>query len=116
MADLEGAIDGYLTYLHVERGLSPATIRAYRSDLADFSVSRGAAGQPRRSRAVAEQGVRRVIAARLADLALSGSLGGVDDSLRIRARTARAEIASGALRGATLRELVRSIPLGDRDA
>lgn len=43
MADLEDAIDGYLTYLDVERGLSPATIRAYRGDLADFAVSRGAA-------------------------------------------------------------------------
>jgi integrase/recombinase XerD len=43
VTDLEGAIDGYLTYLHVERGLSPATIRAYRSDLADFAASRGAA-------------------------------------------------------------------------
>jgi integrase/recombinase XerD len=38
---LEPAIDGYLTYLQVERGLSPATIRAYRSDLADFAASRG---------------------------------------------------------------------------
>ncbi|MCA1480875.1 site-specific integrase, partial [Bradyrhizobium sp. NBAIM08] len=27
--------------LHVERGLAPATIRAYRSDLADFAASRG---------------------------------------------------------------------------
>ena len=31
------AIDDYLTYLRVERGLSPATIRAYRGDLADFA-------------------------------------------------------------------------------
>ncbi len=38
---LEPAIVGYLTYLQIERGLSPATIRAYRSDLADFAVSRG---------------------------------------------------------------------------
>ena len=43
MTELESAIDGYLTYLHVERGLSPATIRAYRTDLADFAISRGAA-------------------------------------------------------------------------
>jgi SAM-dependent methyltransferase len=40
----------------------------------------------------------------------------VDDSLRLRARAARAEIRSGALRGAALRELVRSIAFCDRDA
>jgi integrase/recombinase XerD len=40
-ADLERAIDEYLTYLQVERGLSPATIRAYRTDLADYAASRG---------------------------------------------------------------------------
>jgi integrase/recombinase XerD len=34
---LTGLIDEYLTYLHVERGLSPATIRAYRGDLHDFA-------------------------------------------------------------------------------
>jgi integrase/recombinase XerD len=38
--DLDGAIDAYLTYLHVERGLAPATIRAYRGDLHDFAASR----------------------------------------------------------------------------
>ncbi len=43
MIDLDRAIDEYLTYLDVERGLSPATIRAYRADLADFAASRGAA-------------------------------------------------------------------------
>ena len=41
VADLERAIDEYLAYLQVERGLSPATIRAYRTDLADFAASRG---------------------------------------------------------------------------
>ena len=38
------AIDDYLTYLTVERGLSPATIRAYRGDLARLR------GEPRRRR------------------------------------------------------------------
>jgi integrase/recombinase XerD len=33
------AIDDYLVYLTVERGLAPATISAYRSDLADFAAS-----------------------------------------------------------------------------
>jgi integrase/recombinase XerD len=39
--DIDTAIDAYLTYLHVERGLAPATIRAYRGDLRDFAASRG---------------------------------------------------------------------------
>jgi len=41
MTDLQAVIDGYLTYLHVERGLSPATIRAYQADLVDFAAARG---------------------------------------------------------------------------
>jgi integrase/recombinase XerD len=40
---LDGAIDDFLTYLRVERGLSPATIRAYRADLDDFAAARGSA-------------------------------------------------------------------------
>ena len=39
----------------------------------------------------------------------------MNDSLRLRARTARAEIESGALRGAALLELLLSIPFFDRD-
>ena len=38
---LERAIDDYLVFLRVERGVSPATVRAYGSDLADFAASRG---------------------------------------------------------------------------
>jgi integrase/recombinase XerD len=41
--DLDRAIEDYLAFLHVERGVADATIRAYRSDLADFAMSRGAA-------------------------------------------------------------------------
>ena len=41
MPDLAAATDDYLTYLRVERGLAPATIRAYRADLSDFAASRG---------------------------------------------------------------------------
>jgi integrase/recombinase XerD len=37
--DLAAAIDDYLLHLRVERGLSPATIAAYGSDLADFAGS-----------------------------------------------------------------------------
>jgi integrase/recombinase XerD len=40
---LRSAIDGYLLHLRVERGLSPATLAAYRTDLADFADSRSAA-------------------------------------------------------------------------
>ncbi len=39
---LERVIEDYLTYLRVERGLAPATIRAYRGDLADFAAGPGA--------------------------------------------------------------------------
>ena len=40
---LATAIADFATYLRVERGLSDATIRAYRADLLDFAASRGAA-------------------------------------------------------------------------
>jgi integrase/recombinase XerD len=40
---LSTAIDEYLTYLRVERGLSEATLSAYHADLVDFAASRGAA-------------------------------------------------------------------------
>jgi integrase/recombinase XerD len=40
---LERAIEAYLTFLASERGLAPATIRAYRGDLADFADARGTA-------------------------------------------------------------------------
>jgi len=40
---LEHAIDDYLAYLRVERGLAPRTIRAYRADLSDFAAARGVA-------------------------------------------------------------------------
>jgi len=41
MPSLDASIDEYLTYLDVERGLAPATIRAYRADLRDYEASRG---------------------------------------------------------------------------
>ena len=41
--DLDRAVDAYLTVLAVERGLAPATIRAYRGDLADFAATNGVA-------------------------------------------------------------------------
>ena len=42
-SSLDRAIDDYLTFLRVERGLAAATIRAYRSDLSDFADARGSA-------------------------------------------------------------------------
>src|SRR3954470_18864961 len=39
---LDDAIEDYLTYLRVERGVAAATLRAYRGDLTDFAMSRGA--------------------------------------------------------------------------
>src|SRR5690242_9140668 len=41
--DLERAIEAYMTFLAVERGLAAATIRAYRGDLSDFASSHGVA-------------------------------------------------------------------------
>ncbi|MEO7664184.1 MAG: site-specific tyrosine recombinase [Candidatus Limnocylindrales bacterium] len=38
--DVDAAIAAYLDFLQVEKGLSPATIRAYRGDLDDFSAAR----------------------------------------------------------------------------
>ncbi|MBI2776177.1 MAG: tyrosine recombinase [Chloroflexi bacterium] len=39
--DVDAAIAAYLDFLQVEKGLSPATIRAYRGDLDDFAAARG---------------------------------------------------------------------------
>jgi integrase/recombinase XerD len=41
--EIDAAIESYLAYLRVERGASAATLRAYRSDLADFAAARGTA-------------------------------------------------------------------------
>ena len=38
---LERTVEDYLAYLQVERGLAPATIRAYRGDLTDFGSTLG---------------------------------------------------------------------------
>jgi integrase/recombinase XerD len=50
---LDRAISDFLTYLRVERGLSPATIRAYRGDLDDFAAARGSAADWHRTPDVA---------------------------------------------------------------
>ncbi len=40
--ELVSAIEDFLSYLRVERGLSAATLTAYRADLTDYAASRGA--------------------------------------------------------------------------
>jgi integrase/recombinase XerD len=57
---LDRAVDDYLTYLRVERGLSPATIRAYRADLGDFAAARGSG----REWAAGPEAARRYLATR----------------------------------------------------
>ena len=42
---LQAAVDEFLVHLRVERGLSDATLKAYRGDLLDFAASRGAAAE-----------------------------------------------------------------------
>ena len=42
-ARLQAAIADYLVHLRVERGLAPATLRAYGGDLAAFSADPGVA-------------------------------------------------------------------------
>jgi integrase/recombinase XerD len=42
---LDRAIDDFLIYLRVERGLADATILAYRGDLSDFAAARGSAAE-----------------------------------------------------------------------
>ena len=58
--DLDQAIEDYLAFLRVERGVADATIRAYRSDLSDFAMSRGAA----RDWATGPEVAQRYLAAR----------------------------------------------------
>ena len=57
---IDQAIDDFLAYLRVERGVSPATITAYRSDLGDFATARDTA----RDWATGPDAARRYLAAR----------------------------------------------------
>jgi integrase/recombinase XerD len=81
---LDEAIEGYLSYLHVERGLSDATIRAYRGDLTDFAMSRGAG----RDWASGPDVAQRYLAAR-ARRGKTGDPGLAPTSLRRRAASIR---------------------------
>jgi integrase/recombinase XerD len=87
---LERAIDDYLTYLRVERGLSPATLRAYAADLADFAAGEGVA----RDWAAGPEKAREHLAARTrrgssGASARTGSGGLAPTSLRRRAASIR---------------------------
>jgi len=83
-ATLDDAIEGYLAYLRVERGVAEATITAYRADLADFSMSRGAA----RGWASGPEVAQRYLAAR-ARRGRPGDPGLAPTSLRRRAAAIR---------------------------
>ena len=81
---LDRAIDDYLAYLRVERGLSPATIRAYRGDLGDFAAARGSG----REWAAGPEPARRYLAARTRR-GRPGDPGLAPTSLRRRAASIR---------------------------
>ena len=76
----ERAIEDYLAYLHVERGLAAATIRAYRSDLTDYGRSLRADG----AWASSPDPVVRYLAART-QRGRRGEIGLAPTSLRRRA-------------------------------
>jgi len=81
---LEAAIEGYLVYLRLERGLAEATLEAYRADLEDFAMSRGAAADWASGPEVAQ----RYLAAR-ARRGRSADPGLAPTSLRRRAASIR---------------------------
>jgi integrase/recombinase XerD len=81
---LDRAVDDFLTYLRVERGVSPATISAYGIDLRDFAASRGTAADWDRS----PEAAVRYLAARTKRGA-SGERGLAPTSLRRRAAAIR---------------------------
>ena len=82
--DLDRAIEDFLGYLRLERGLADATLAAYRADLADFAMSRGAA----RDWAAGPEVAHRYLAAR-ARRGQGGDPGLAPSSLRRRAAAIR---------------------------
>ena len=91
---LERAIDDYLTSLRVERGLSPATLRAYAADLANFAAGEGVArdwatGPEKAREHLAARTRRGSVRAEAAAAARAGSGGLAPTSLRRRAASIR---------------------------
>ncbi len=82
--DLDRAIEDFLGYLRFERGAAEATLAAYRADLADFAMSRGAA----RDWAAGPEVAHRYLAAR-ARRGQGGDPGLAPASLRRRAAAIR---------------------------
>ena len=82
--DLDGAIEDFLSYLRVERGVANATLTAYRSDLTDFAMSRGAV----RGWADGPEVAQRYLAAR-ARRGRPGDPGLAPTSLRLRTAAIR---------------------------
>jgi integrase/recombinase XerD len=83
-ARLDAAVEDYLTFLRVERGVSPATIAAYRGDLGDFAAARGTA----RDWSSSPDAAVRYLAARTRR-GLRGERGLAPTSLRRRAAAIR---------------------------
>jgi integrase/recombinase XerD len=82
LASFDRASDDYLAYLAVERGLASATIRAYRSDLADFR--RAMADQPNAAWDRSADAAVQYLAAR-SQRGVPGATGLAPTSLRRRA-------------------------------
>jgi integrase/recombinase XerD len=82
--DLDRTIEDYLAYLRVERGAAEATLAAYRADLTDFAMSRGAT----RDWAAGPEVAHRYLAAR-ARRGSGGDPGLAPTSLRRRAASIR---------------------------
>lgn len=81
---LERAVEDWLAFLRVERGVAEATLRAYRADLEDFAAARGVAA----GWASGPEAARRYLAAR-AQRGTPGAPGLATSSLRRRAAAIR---------------------------
>ena len=87
---LASAIEDYLAFLRVERGLSPATIAAYRTDLTDFAGAIDGRGDGEPAWSASPEPATRYLAARSRRGTAAGALRGLaPTSLRRRAAAIR---------------------------